>query len=710
MAAKAAGKRRKGFAALGISVLDSDECQDQKDIKLRGHANDAERASRNELDLQTQVLKNRSKDQAQLLAIVAGLQEGIEDLLAGRVYHPKKEEEDDKAVSQSSETESEGPGEPANSLEDVKEVEKADADAYTLKKNLAGMPMWIEHEVQSDEESIAAPAEEGSDGESTGSFLRIPQHDIEDWVQEVDDQKFQQEVGWGRAATNRIMYEWKEYARVKIMEEVNQWFQHRSWAAEDEASKLEETEAESREMLANEHESIRALKTAIERKEIALVSSVSSFRQNMEKRIEQHWAAKRKARDQAIAQVQREEEERRQERLRRQAERAAKKFTDIDDQIADLKDSIEQVKGEIHKKELMKHTYPTKRRASAGAGKAGDVLAVISAQQEEAQILSGKLAMASQKLETLEDALEKGKAFFSSAAFKSKKVRSLPADDPAGEVVNEEMTEAMKAVLAQLMIEDESLAELISTAIGLANSPAGKNRTRNGLLRLDDIFGEKDSALSDPKVPADEIVASNDPEERKRKLQEIEAECARLQEEIENLSGGDHILPDPIPLEEDAQKVKLQTQKDEAIQKLLSKATAARSAMNQKKAATTQAQQSQSYEPSGIPTGGDSSADGEGDEEEARKHEESDEYAEATRQMEEQKVRAAELSLEAGRAASRDQLDQSGLNRRSLKGLQPQDPQVESDISIEDEEVKEPHATHAAEEAHGSGGIDTRGE
>eukprot|EP00913_Durusdinium_trenchii_P002621 g2427.t1 len=74
--------------------------------------------------------------------------------------------------------------------------------------------------------------------------------------------------------------------------------------------------------------------------EIALVSSVSSFRQNMEKRIEQHWAAKRKARDQAIAQVQREEEERRQERLRRQAERAAKKFTDIDDQIADLKDTL----------------------------------------------------------------------------------------------------------------------------------------------------------------------------------------------------------------------------------------------------------------------------------------------------------------------------------------------------------------------------------
>lgn len=31
----------------------------------------------------------------------------------------------------------------------------------------------------------------------------------------------------------------------------------------------------------------------------------------------------------------------------------------------------------------------------------------------------------------------------------------------------QEMTEAMKAVLAQLMIEDESLAELISTAIGL---------------------------------------------------------------------------------------------------------------------------------------------------------------------------------------------------------------------------------------------------
>ena len=29
--------------------------------------------------------------QDQLLAIVAGLQEGIEDLLAGRVFHPKEE-------------------------------------------------------------------------------------------------------------------------------------------------------------------------------------------------------------------------------------------------------------------------------------------------------------------------------------------------------------------------------------------------------------------------------------------------------------------------------------------------------------------------------------------------------------------------------------------------------------------------------------------
>lgn len=40
-----------------------------------------------------------------------------------------------------------------------------------------------------------------------------------------------------------------------------------------------------------------------------------------------------------------------------------------------FQDSIEQVKGEIHKKELMKHTYPSgKRRASAAGGaKAGDV-------------------------------------------------------------------------------------------------------------------------------------------------------------------------------------------------------------------------------------------------------------------------------------------------------------------------------------------------
>ena len=37
-------------------------------------------------------LANDELREAQLLAIVAGLQEGIEDLLAGRIFHPKKED------------------------------------------------------------------------------------------------------------------------------------------------------------------------------------------------------------------------------------------------------------------------------------------------------------------------------------------------------------------------------------------------------------------------------------------------------------------------------------------------------------------------------------------------------------------------------------------------------------------------------------------
>ena len=53
----------------------------------------------------------------------------------------------------------------------------------------------------------------------------------------------------------------------------------------------------------------------------------------------------------------------------------------------------------------------------------------------------------------------------SRAQFKSRKLRNLPADDPAGEIVNEEMLSSMKQVLAQLMFEDEALAELISVAI-----------------------------------------------------------------------------------------------------------------------------------------------------------------------------------------------------------------------------------------------------
>eukprot|EP00435_Cladocopium_sp_Y103_P001307 s192_g1.t1 len=581
------------------------------------------------MDLQTEILKGKSRDQDQLLAIVAGLQEGIEDLLAGRVFHPKQEEEEEerpRTASSGSNSDRQNEKVPSSteeakqeastqSVQEAAKKENKEAAQVSLKKSLAGMPLWIEHEVLSeDEDSNAASAEQGaSDDESVGSFLHIAQHDIDDLVQETDERKLEQQVGWGRAATNRIMYEWKEYARVKIMEEVNQWFQHRSWAAREEAEMLDETEAASREILASEHESIRALKTAIERKEIALVSSVSSFRQNMDRRIEQHWAAKRRARDQAIAQVQREEEQRRQERLRRQQERAAKKFSDIDDQIADIKDSIEQVKGEIHKKELMKHNYPSgKRRASAaGAAKAGDVLAIIASQQEEAQVLSGKLALENQKLETLEEALEKGRAFFNSQGFKSKKVRSLPADDPAGEIVNEEMTSAMKTVLAQLMIEDESLAELISIAISLANSPAGKNRTRNGFLRLDDIFGEKDPlAADDPnKLPADEIVVSKDPEERKRKLKEIQTECAQLQEDIEILDSVDHIMPDS-PADAQVQdndeqlneeETQLRRKNEKALKKLLTKALAAMDAMHQKKAVLTQSRKQKTHEPSDIP-------------------------------------------------------------------------------------------------------------
>ena len=677
-------RRRKGYAALGISVLNSSENQDQKDIKFRGEG----RSSEHSLDLETEVLKNKSKAQDQLLQIVAGLQDGIEDLLAGRVFHPKKEEEEvARPPTGSSDSESEGNAEPgvstaeeAKKQADMEEaaLKEKEGAGVALKKSLAGMPVWIENEVQSeDEDSDQLSAHEGaSDDESVGSFLHIAQHDIDDLVQETDEKKLQQQIGWGRAATNRIMYEWKEYTRVKLLEEVNQWFQHRTWAAKDEAEMLDSTEAESRETLAGEHESVRALKTAIEKKDMTLVSSVSSFRQNMDKRIQQHWAAKRKARDQAIAQVQREEELRRQERLRRQQERAAKKFSDIDDQIADLKDSVDQVKGEIHKKELMKQAYPSgKRRASAAGGaKAGDVLAIIASQQEEAQILSGKLAMANQKLETLEEALEMAKTFFKSAGFKNKKVRSLPADDPAGEIVNEEMLSAMKAVLAQLMIEDESLAELISIAISLANSPAGKKRTRNGFLRLDDIFGDKDPLADQDdanRLPSDEIVVSKDPEERKRKLKEIEAECAQLEEDIEILAGVDYVLPDsqdglqvdeeaeeedaPESLEDEAEEAAIRKGREKALKKLLSKALAAMEAMRQKQAVLTQSRRQQSHQPSEAPSEraepGESSLQNKQETQEQQEETQAEQsevnpYDEAVQEREQQKVAAARLSEE----------------------------------------------------------------
>ncbi|CAJ1394697.1 unnamed protein product [Effrenium voratum] len=651
-------KRRKAYPALGISVIDAEENEDSLAIKFRGNG----ATSRNSLDLRTQMLKGRTKEQAELLAIAGGLQKGVEDLLAGRIFHPQAVADDwVDAVSQpsdstSSDEHSEGPQSPAaEKVAPEKAAPEPEAPPVALRHKLVGMPNWAEKEVHSDsqESHDEEAAIEDSDDDSTGSFLYIDPHDIDDVVQEIDDGKLQQQVNLGRAATNRIMYEWKENARVKVMEDLNNWFQERKEKAALDAVAFDDTEAASKAVAAAEFEAICGIKTSIERKEMALVSSVSGFRQNMDKRIRQHWNAKRKARDDALAQVHKEEEERRQQRLRRQQERAAKRFMDIDDQIGELKDSIDQVKADIHKQELRQFSVPQKRKSAVGGNKATAVLNIIAAQQEEAQILSGKLAVQSQMLETIEDALEKAKAFFSSAAFKNKKVRTLPADDPAGEMVNEAMIATMKTVLAQLMFEDESLAETISLAISLTNRPGGKKRARNGFLRLDDILQDKEPKHAETTLGG-EIVVSSDPIERQRKLQEIEDECTKLQEEITILEGVDHISvdghsspgsprsrADAEEQEETDTRTELEKRHDQAMELLLETGTATIEAIRQKKAIFTTSGTKGRQKSEGGNSEGDAQEDPSAAIEAAKK------------ELDQQKAKAAQLAQEEKEAKNK---------------------------------------------------------
>lgn len=543
-------QRRQGFPALGISVLesatDAEHATDLLDIKFRGLEVDRRRS---ELDLQSATVKGRTKEQAQILAITHGLQEGIEDLLAGRIFRPG--ESDEVAVDSSSADSDSSSSPPPTSPKDVKvqEAEKQEAaDPVKFKKKLAGMPGWMKGEVSEDEDSNSeqgSAPEDPSDDDSVDGFLNINYHDIDDIVQETDHSKIEQQVNAGRAATNRIMYEWKEFARVKLTEQLNNWFQQRMQQGERDVAELDSTEAESLETMAAQSEGVKGVKSGIEQKDMALFSTISCFQQKFAQRLDEHWESKRKSAEELLARVQQEEEEKHQERLRRQAERAAKKFHDIDDQIADLKDNVEQIKGEIQRMELMKQTMPAKTRRNSTGNKAAEVLSIISSQQEEAQVLSGKLALGSQRLESLEDAVEKAKTFFMSAGFKSKKIRIPPADDPAYLLVSEAVVSQMQAVLAQLMLEDEALAESVSLAYSTFNRPGGKKKVRNGMLKLEDTRKEGDQKLSGSESfqQVEEIVVSNDPEQRRLKFKEIEAESTSLREEIAILQS---VLEQPI--------------------------------------------------------------------------------------------------------------------------------------------------------------------
>ncbi|OLP88812.1 hypothetical protein AK812_SmicGene29807 [Symbiodinium microadriaticum] len=147
-------QRRQGFPALGISVLESatdvEHATDLLDIKFRGLEVDRRRS---ELDLQSATVKGRTKEQAQILAITHGLQEGIEDLLAGRIFRPG--ESDEVAVDSSS--------------------ADSDSSSLSLMSRMlaavleAGMPGWMKGEVSEDE-------------------------DIDDIVQETDHSKIEQQA------------------------------------------------------------------------------------------------------------------------------------------------------------------------------------------------------------------------------------------------------------------------------------------------------------------------------------------------------------------------------------------------------------------------------------------------------------------------------------------------------------------------------------
>ncbi|CAE7698894.1 unnamed protein product [Symbiodinium pilosum] len=287
-------QRRQGFPALGISVLESAVSAvqgqtDLPDIKFRGNAVGEQRS---ELDLQTSLLKGGTKEQAQILAIAHGLQEGIEDLLAGRVFHPGADKDEVEWDSSSAESDSSSTLPPTSPTESKKvvqeerpEAQPAEAEPSSplpakMKKALAGMPGWMQGEVESGDEQDSSNEDgsaraDHSDDDSVDGFLNINYHDIDDIVQETDDSKIEQQVNAGRAATNRIMYEWKEMARVRLTEELNEWFQERKAKGGTEVAELDGTEAESNQTMVSQGEGIREVKSGIEKKEMALFSTIS---------------------------------------------------------------------------------------------------------------------------------------------------------------------------------------------------------------------------------------------------------------------------------------------------------------------------------------------------------------------------------------------------------------------------------------------------
>eukprot|EP00930_Biecheleria_cincta_P053301 TRINITY_DN3872_c0_g1_i6.p1 TRINITY_DN3872_c0_g1~~TRINITY_DN3872_c0_g1_i6.p1 ORF type:complete len:1380 (+),score=345.86 TRINITY_DN3872_c0_g1_i6:311-4450(+) len=430
----------------------------------------------------------------------------------------------------------------------------------------------------SSSESEASEAEQ-SEQSSDGSFMAYDRHDINDLVQEDNEEKKLNIIARSKKAAKEIMARTKEKERVEILEELNALLSSRSHMAAQEVDRMKQLEIDSKMAMAEQSEIVRQMRHNIERKEIKFFTDFNSYGKKMHRTIMAHLSkVQRRKLGMEKSMVDEEEEERaaQQQKIHDSSADVEARMQAMEAEINALKTSVDSSKSAEKKRKKMSrasesHAYAHAAEEPADAkpndSKAAQVLRLVAEQQEELQALTAKLILANQHLELIQDARDRAPQYMESTKSGNSRGRAN-ISEAVLELLEEVELKSKQACIAEHMDADPDLNELIWLAISteVAKDANGFTKNKTGTVNLNTVFAEGEAEKREhsfsgrpKKFDADdadllwknlasefelryshedetEPIASLDPCEVTKEMNDLKVECAELSEQIKMLS------------------------------------------------------------------------------------------------------------------------------------------------------------------------------